>query len=89
MNFVKMMADHGISLEGLSDYELALLLRAIPQEKERRARVKREQLIAEYTDKINNFISEISENGLMIYYCGSPINIQDVGEQLIVGSKDD
>lgn len=89
MNFVKMIVDHGINLENLSDYEFALLLHAIPQEKERRARVKREQLIAEYTDKINDLINGISEDGLTVYYCGSPINVQDVGEQLVVGCKDD
>jgi hypothetical protein len=89
MNFVKMMVDHGISLESLNDYEFALLLHAIPQEKERRARVKREQLIAEYTDKINDLIKEISDEGLVVYYCGSPINIQEVGNQLVVGCKDD
>ena len=89
MNFVKMMADHGISLENLNDYEFALLLHAIPQEKERRARVKREQLIAEYTNKIGQLIKEISEEGLVVYYCGSPIDLQGVGEQLVVGSKDD
>lgn len=89
MNFVKMMEARGINLENLSDYEFAVLLHAIPQEKERRARIKREQLIAEYTDKIGQLIKEISEEGLVVYYCGSPINIQDVGEQLVVGCKDD
>lgn len=89
MNFVKMMEARGINLENLSDYEFAVLLHAIPQEKERRARVKREQLIAEYTDKIGQLIKEISEEGLVVYYCGSPIDIQGVGEQLVIGSKDD
>lgn len=89
MNFVKMMADHGINLENLSDYQFAVLLHAIPQEKERRARVKREQLITEYTNKIGQLIKEISEEGLVVYYCGSPIDLQGVGEQLVVGSKDD
>jgi len=89
MNFVKMMASHGIDLESLSDYELALLLNAIPQETERRARATRELLIAEYTDKINDLISEISERGLTIYYCGSPIDSQEVGNQLVVGCKDE
>lgn len=89
MNFVKMMETHGINLENLSDYEFALLLHAIPQEKERRARVKREQLIAEYTDKIDQLIKEISEKGLVVYYCGSPMDLQGFGKQLVVGSKDD
>jgi hypothetical protein len=89
MNFVKMMEAPGINLENLSDYEFAVLLHAIPQEQERRARVKRERLIAEYTDKIDQLIKEISEEGLVVYYCGSPINIEEVGNQLVVGSKDD
>lgn len=89
MNFVKMMEARGINLEKFSDYEFAVLLHAIHQETERRARVKREQLIAEYTDKIDQLIKEISEKGLAVYYCGSPIDIQEVGEQLVVGSKDD
>ena len=89
MDFVKMMETHGINLENLNDYEFAVLLHAIPQEKERRARVKRERLIAEYTDKIDQLIKEISEEGLIVYYCGSPINIEEVGNQLVVGSKDD
>ena len=89
MNFVKMMAGHGINLESLSNSEFALLLQAIPQEKERRDRVQREQLIAEYTDKIIQLIQEISEEELTVYYCGSPINIQEVGKQLVVGCKDD
>lgn len=89
MNFVKMMEARGINLENLSDYEFAVLLHAIPQEKERRARVKREQLIAEYTDKIDQLIKEISEEGLVVYYCGSPIDIEGFGKQLVVGSKDD
>lgn len=89
MNFVKMMEARGINLENLSDYEFTVLLHAIPQEKERRARIKREQLIAEYTDKIGQLIKEISEEELVVYYCGSPIDIQGVGKQLVVGSKDD
>lgn len=89
MNFVKMMEARGINLENLSDYEFAVLLHAIPQEKERRARIKREQLIAEYTDKIGQLIKEISEEGLVVCYCGSPIDIQGVGNQLNVISKDD
>ena len=89
MNFVKMMEARGINLEKFSDYEFAVLLHAIHQETDRRARVKREQLIAEYTDKIDSLIKEISEKGLTVYYCGSPINVQDVGEQLVVGCKDD
>lgn len=70
MNFVKMMEARGINLENLSDYEFAILLHAIPQEKERRARVKREQLIAEYTNKINNLINELQEQGLTLSYNG-------------------
>lgn len=89
MNFVKMMENRGINLENLSDYEFEVLLHAIPQEQERRARVKRERLIAEYTNKIDQLIEEISEEGLAVYYCGSPIGLQEVGNQLVVGSKDD
>jgi predicted peroxiredoxin len=89
MDFVKMMEARGINLGKLSDYEFAVLLHAISQEKERRARVKREQLIAEYADKISHLIEEISEEGLAVYYCGSPIDLQEVGSQLVVGSKDD
>lgn len=70
MNFVKMMEARGINLENLSDYEFAVLLHAIPQEKERRARIKREQLITEYTDKINNLINELQEQGLTLSYNG-------------------
>jgi hypothetical protein len=89
MDFVKMMEVRGINLEKLSEYEFMVLLHAISQEKERRARVKREQLIAEYTDKIDQLIEEISEKGLVVYYCGSPIDLQGFGSQLVVGSKDD
>lgn len=89
MNFVKMMKDRGINLEKFSDYEFSVLLHAISEEKERRARVKREQLIMEYTDKIGELINEISEKGLTVYYCSSPINIQEVGTQLVVGCKDE
>lgn len=70
MNFVKMMVDHGINLENLNDYEFALLLHAIPQEKERRAQVKREQLIKEYLNKFNDLINELKENGLTLTYEG-------------------
>jgi biotin-(acetyl-CoA carboxylase) ligase len=70
MNFVKMMEARGINLENLSDYEFSVLLHAIPQEQERRSRVKREQLIAEYTDKINNLINELQEQGLTLSYNG-------------------
>lgn len=89
MNFVKMMEARGINLEKFSDYEFAVLLHAIHEETERRARMKREQLITEYTAKIDHLIKEISDKGLIVYYCGSPINLQGVGEQLVVGSKDD
>lgn len=89
MNFVKMMEARGINLEKFSDYEFAVLLNAIHQETERRSRVKREQLITEYTAKIDQLIKEISEKELVVYYCGSPINIEKVGNQLVVGSKDD
>ena len=85
MNFVKMMEARGINLENLSDYEFSVLLHAISQEQERRASVKRKQLIAEYTDKIDQLIKEISEEGLVVYYCGSPIDIQGVGKQLVIG----
>ena len=80
-----MMEARGINLENLSDYEFSVLLHAISQEQERRASVKREQLIAEYTDKIDQLIKEISEEGLTVYYCGSPIDIQGVGKQLVIG----
>jgi len=89
MNFVKMMEARGINLEKLSDYEFSLLLHAVSQEGERRTQVKREQLIAEYTDKIGQLIKEISEEGLVVYYCGSPIDIQEVGNQLVVGCEDE
>ena len=89
MNFVKMMEAHGINLEKFSDYEFAVLLNAIHQETERRSRVKREQLITEYTNKIDQLIKEISEEGLVVCYCGSPIDIQGIGNQLNVISKDD
>lgn len=89
MNFVKMMEARGINLEKFSDYEFTVLHNAIHQEAERRARVKRERLIAEYTNKIDHLIKEISDEGLVVYYCGSPIDIQGVGEQLVVGCKDD
>ena len=89
MDFVKMMEARGINLEKFSDYEFAVLLHAISQEEERRARVKREQLIAEYTDKIDHLLKEMSDKGLVVYYCGSPIDIQEVGNQLIVGCEDE
>lgn len=89
MNFVKMMEARGINLEKFSDYEFAVLIKAIHQETERRARVRREQLIMEYTNKIDQLIKEISEKDLTVYYCGSPINVQEVGNQLVVGCKDE
>ena len=89
MNFVKMMEARGINLEKFSDYEFAVLLNAIHQETERQSRVKREQLITEYTNKIDQLIKEISEKELVVYYCGSPIDLQGFGKQLVVGSKDD
>jgi len=89
MNFVKMMEARGINLEKFSDYEFAVLLHVIHQETERRSRVKREQLITEYTNKIDQLIKEISEKDLTVYYCGSPISIQEVGNQLVVGCKDE
>ena len=89
MNFVKMMEARGINLEKLSDYEFAVLLHAIPQEEERRASIKREQLITEYTDKIDHLLKEMSDKGLVVYYCGSPIDIQEVGNQLVVGCEDE
>ena len=84
-----MMEARGINLEKFSDYEFAVLLNAIHQETERRSRVKRKQLITEYTNKIGQLIKEISEEGLVVYYCGSPIDLQEVGNQLVVGCKDD
>ena len=70
MNFVKMMVDHGINLENLSDYEFSILLHAIPQEKERRDKVKREQLIEEYSSKFNDLINELQEHDLTLTYEG-------------------
>lgn len=77
MNFVKMMEDRGINLEILSDYEFSILLHAIPQEEERRARarIKREQLIAEYTDKFNDLLRELEEEGLAFDFNGYTIDI--------------
>jgi len=89
MNFVKMMEARGINLEKFSDYEFAVLLHAISQEEERRASIKREQLITEYTDKIAHLLKEMSDKGLVVYYCGSPIDIQEVGNQLVVGCEDE
>lgn len=79
MNFVKMMKEHGINLENLNDYEFALLLHAIPQEKERRAQIKREQLIEEYSNKFNDLINELKENGLSLTYEGRIIGEDEFG----------
>ena len=65
-----MMVDHGINLENLSDYEFSILLHAIPQEKERRDKVKREQLIEEYSSKFNDLINELQEHDLTLTYEG-------------------
>jgi hypothetical protein len=77
MNFVKMMEAHGINLEKLSDYEFALLLHAIPQEQERRARVKREQLTEEYSNKFNDLINELKEHDLTLTYEGRIIGVDE------------
>ena len=75
MNFVKMMETRGINLENLNDYEFSVLLHAIPQEKERRARIKREQLIMEYTHKINELLGELEEEGLAFDFNGYTIDV--------------
>lgn len=77
MNFVKMMETRGINLENLSDYEFAILLHAVPQEKERRARIKREKLIAEYTDKFNELLGGLEEEGLAFDFNGYTIDIDE------------
>ena len=89
MNFREMMKASGIDLENLSDYQFVVLLNAVSQEKERRDCIKRERRIAEYTDKIDRLITEISDEGLVVYYCGTPINIQKIREQLVIGYKDE
>ena len=88
-NDVKMVLDMDIHLGIMTDAQLTALIRAATQEVNFRERSRLEQLAEEYTNKISHLIEEISEEGLVVYYCGSPIDLQGVSNQLVVGCKDD
>ena len=74
MNYVKAMVGRGINLNSLSNYELELLELAMKQEKNQRETEREREceqhmrLIAEYTDKLNEFIAELNNNGLVLEY---------------------
>ena len=72
-----MMETRGINLENLSNYEFAILLHAISQEKERRDRVKREQLITEYANKFNDLLGELDKVGLAFDFNGYTIDVDE------------
>lgn len=67
-NDIKTVLDMDIHLGVMTDAQLAALIRAATQEVNFRERSRLEALAEEYTDKLNDFISEINEKGLILDY---------------------
>lgn len=65
---IKMVLDMNIHLGKMTDAQLSALIRAATQEVNFRERSRLEQLAEEYTDKLNDFISEVNEKGLILDY---------------------
>jgi hypothetical protein len=65
---VRTVLDMDIHLGKMTDAQLSALIRAATQEVNFRERSRLEQLAEEYTDKLNDFISEINEKGLILRY---------------------
>ena len=65
---VRTVLDMDIHLGKMTDAQLSALIRAATQEVNFRERSRLEQLAEEYTDKLNDFISEINEKGLVLRY---------------------
>ena len=65
---IRTVLDMDIHLGKMTDLQLSALIRAATHEVNFRERSRLEQLAEEYTDKLNDFIGEINEKGLILDY---------------------
>lgn len=78
MDYCKMTLGMGICLDVLTGYQLEILQKAVTQKTKERETLYREELVDEYTDKLDELADEIHEKGLAICYNGEPLDIREL-----------
>lgn len=78
MDYCKMTLGMGICLDVLTDYQLEILQKAITQKTKERETHYREELAAEYTDKLDDLADEILKKGMVICYNAAPLDIREL-----------